>query len=99
MAFKAFVLAFSVLVISSGVTGRHHKQRRASNELVIKPEGPHVKAVGKNLFFTCKANVPNPKLVKDLKWYKANGDTIPEDDRSTLKSNLVMQQLCSLSKI
>ena len=65
----------------SGVTGRHHKQRRASNELVIKPEGPHVKAVGKNLFFTCKANVPNPKLVKDLKWYKANGDTIPEDDR------------------
>ena len=65
----------------SGVTGHRHKQRRASNELIIKPEGPHVKAVGKNLFFTCKANVPNPKLVKDLKWYKANGDTIPEDDR------------------
>ena len=61
---------------------RHH--RRQSNELIIKPEGPpegHVKAVGKNLFFTCKANVPNPKLVKDLKWYKSNGESIPEDDR------------------
>jgi len=82
MAFKAFVLAFSVLVISSGVTaGRHHKQRRASNELQIKPQGPREESVGKNLFFTCKANVPNPKLVKDLKWYKANGESIPEDDR------------------
>ena len=65
----------------SGVhsSARHH--RRQSNELIIKPEGPHVKAVGKNLFFTCKANVPNPKLVKDLKWYKSNGESIPEDDR------------------
>ena len=62
-----------------GATNRHH--RRQSNELIIKPEGPHVKAVGKNLFFTCKANVPNPKLVKDLKWYKPNGESIPEDDR------------------
>lgn len=82
MAFKAFVLAFSVLVISSGVTaGRHQKHRRASNELQIKPQGPREESVGKNLFFTCKANVPNPKLVKDLKWYKANGESIPEDDR------------------
>ena len=79
--FRYFINISQIYYLVSGVTGRHHKQRRASNELVIKPEGPHVKAVGKNLFFTCKANVPNPKLVKDLKWYKANGDTIPEDDR------------------
>ena len=38
-------------------------------------------AVGKNLFFTCKAEVSNPALVRDLKWLKPNGQNIPEDDR------------------
>lgn len=71
---------FVIFVVSGVQCGnRHH--RRNTNELIIKPTGPHVKAVGKNLFFTCKANVPNPKLVKDLKWYKSNGESIPEDDR------------------
>ena len=71
------IIHFPITGVHCG--SRHH--RRQSNELIIKPEGPHVKAVGKNLFFTCKANVPNPKLVKDLKWYKSNGESIPEDDR------------------
>ena len=77
-----FIYRTNFVLLISGVTaGRHHKQRRASNELQIKPQGPREESVGKNLFFTCKANVPNPKLVKDLKWYKANGESIPEDDR------------------
>jgi len=81
MAFKVNFDLILLVLLLSGVQAsvRHH--RRQSNELIIKPEGPHVKAVGKNLFFTCKANVPNPKLVKDLKWYKSNGQSIPEDDR------------------
>jgi hypothetical protein len=75
---KCFLLLFFFVFL--GVDSRHGN-RRQSNQLIIKPEGPHVLAVGRNLFFTCKANVPNPKLVKDLKWFKANGESIPEDDR------------------
>ncbi len=41
----------------------------------------HFISVGKNLFFTCKAEVSNPALVRDLKWLKPNGQNIPEDDR------------------
>lgn len=51
------------------------------DRLVIKPQGPSHKPVGKNLFFTCQAEVANPALLKTLKWLKPNGQPIPEDDR------------------
>jgi hypothetical protein len=61
---------------------RHKRQHSGNgNRLDIKPSGPHHKPVGKNLFFTCKADVSNPQLVRDLKWLKPNGQNIPEDDR------------------
>jgi len=37
--------------------------------------------VGRNLFFTCKAQVQNPELVRDLRWLGPEGKRIPEDDR------------------
>lgn len=55
--------------------------KRQANRFEIKPPGPSHKPVGKNLFFTCKADVANPALVRDLKWLKPNGQPIPEDDR------------------
>jgi hypothetical protein len=60
---------------------RSKRQHNGSNRLDIKPSGPHHKPVGKNLFFTCKAEVSNPSLVRDLKWLKPSGQNIPEDDR------------------
>lgn len=77
--YKDLVQILILVVAISGTQCRHH--RRQSNTLDIKPVGPHVMPVGRNLFFTCKANVPNPALVKDLKWFRPNGESIPEDDR------------------
>ncbi|TRY72000.1 hypothetical protein TCAL_16236, partial [Tigriopus californicus] len=51
--------------------GSHLLVKRQSfdqNELRILPEGPQHKPVGKNFLLTCKANVKNPELVRDLKW-------------------------------
>ena len=70
---------FFFVIPESGL--RSKRQHNGSNRLDIKPSGPHHKPVGKNLFFTCKAEVSNPSLVRDLKWLKPSGQNIPEDDR------------------
>ena len=49
----------------------------------ILPKGPHTFPIGKNSFFTCRAHVHNPGLVKDLKWFAPDGREIPQDDRYT----------------
>lgn len=56
-------------------------KRQSGNSLSIIPAGPHDMPVGRNLFFTCKAVVQNPELVRDLKWIGPNGKMIPQDDR------------------
>ena len=65
--------------ISDVAHGRHH--RRNANRLDILPRGPHTFPIGKNSFFTCRAHVHNPGLVKNLKWLAPNGMEIPQDDR------------------
>ncbi len=47
----------------------------------VTPQGPHHMPIGRNVFFTCKAVVHNPELVRDLKWVGPNGKMIPQDDR------------------
>jgi len=54
---------------------------KKENRLEIKPPGPTNKPIEENLFFTCKAEVANPDLVRDLRWIKPNNQPIPEDDR------------------
>ena len=73
------IFIFFLVFPESGL--RSKRQHNGSNRLDIKPTGPHHKPVGKNLFFTCKAEVSNPSLVRDLKWLKPSGQNIPEDDR------------------
>jgi hypothetical protein len=60
---------------------RSKRQSSSMNELVVIPAGPHHMPVGRNLFFTCKAQVSNPELVRDLKWIGPEGKRIPEDDK------------------
>ena len=57
------------------------KRQASTNELVVIPAGPHNMPVGRNLFFTCKAQVHNPELVRDLRWIGPEGRRIAEDDR------------------
>ena len=57
------------------------KRQLPRNELEVIPQGPHHMPVGRNLFFTCKAQVQNPELVRDLRWLGPEGERIPEDDR------------------
>lgn len=76
----SFLTLFVVIASVSDVTyGRHH--RRNANRLDILPKGPHTFPIGKNSFFTCRAHVHNPGLVKNLKWIAPNGMEIPQDDR------------------
>jgi len=77
----SFLTCFVVVIASiSGIAhGRHH--RRNANRLDILPRGPHTFPIGKNSFFTCRAHVHNPGLVKNLKWIAPNGRDIPQDER------------------
>lgn len=75
----SFIQTFPILVPGTLVV-----KRQASgfqNNLRIIPAGPHHMPIGRNLFFTCRADVHNPELVRDLKWFGPNGEDIPEDDR------------------
>ena len=75
--------------ILGDVDARHH--RRNANRLDILPKGPHTFPIGKNSFFTCRAHVHNPGLVKDLKWFAPDGREIPQDDRYT---NEILASAC-----
>ena len=59
----------------------HSIEKRQAGLLRITPAGNLTVASGKNSFFTCKADVPNPELVRDLTWFAPDGRRIPEDDR------------------
>ena len=76
-------------LILGDVDARHH--RRNANRLDILPKGPHTFPIGKNSFFTCRAHVHNPGLVKDLKWFAPDGREIPQDDRYT---NEILASAC-----
>jgi len=75
-------IATSVIILfflTSGCFGKH----RRSNEphLKILPSGKQEIRAGKNLVLTCRAQVPNLELIKDLKWINPRGQEIPQDDR------------------
>ena len=36
---------------------------------------------GKNLVLTCRAQVPNPDLVRELRWFHPSGNQIRQDER------------------
>ena len=78
--YKGVCIHIIITFLFSDVTyGRHH--RRNANRLDILPKGPHTFPIGKNSFFTCRAHVHNPELVKNLEWLAPNGRKIPQDDR------------------
>ncbi|CAB4060805.1 NCAM [Lepeophtheirus salmonis] len=52
-----------------------------ANHLTIFPTGKQLRPIGKNLFITCKANVQNPELIRDLKWLGPDGEPVPEGDK------------------
>ncbi|XP_059086244.1 fasciclin-2-like isoform X2 [Tigriopus californicus] len=82
--FQSYQTLILVLLITGLCRGSHLLVKRQSfdqNELRILPEGPQHKPVGKNFLLTCKANVKNPELVRDLKWFGPGGQKVPEDDR------------------
>ena len=49
--------------------------------LKILPEGPQTKRSSMNLVLTCKVQVPNAELVKDIKWVDPEGKEISQDSR------------------
>ena len=70
-----------LLLTGPSSAGRTPRQALSPNTLRVIPAGPHEMPVGRNLFFTCKAAVQNPELVRDLKWVGPSGKMIPQDDR------------------
>ncbi len=78
----SFYSCLSLLLFAvSPVSGLSRRQALSPNVLEVVPRGPHHMPVGRNVFFTCKAVVHNPELVRDLKWVGPNGKMIPQDDR------------------
>ena len=56
-------------------------RRSAEPHLRILPSGRQEIRAGKNLVLTCRAQVPNIELVKQLRWINPRGAEIPQDDR------------------
>jgi len=52
-----------------------------SPDLKILPEGPQTVRANRNLVLTCRAQVPNSELVKDLKWIDPKGNEVSQDSR------------------
>ena len=65
--------------IVSVCLGTH--RRSAEPHLRILPSGRQEIRAGKNLVLTCRAQVPNIELVKQLRWINPRGAEIPQDDR------------------
>jgi len=68
------------------------RQAISPNRLEVIPVGPHHLPVGRNVFFTCKAVVQNPELVRDMKWLGPDGRPIPQDDRYSFKGNTFIEK-------
>jgi len=72
----------SLLLLLLGLAGCRGKHRRSSEPyLKILPSGRQEIRAGKNLVLTCRAQVPNIDLIKNLRWYNPRGQEIPQDDR------------------
>ena len=56
-------------------------KRSAEPKLQILPSGSQEIRAGKNLVLTCRAQVPNEELIKDLKWINPQGEIISQDNR------------------
>lgn len=56
-------------------------KRSAEPQLQILPSGLQEIRAGKNLVLTCRAQVPNEELIKDLKWIDPQGQIISQDNR------------------
>jgi len=68
-----------LLLCISVCLGTH--RRSAEPHLRILPSGRQEIRAGKNLVLTCRAQVPNIELVKQLRWINPRGAEIPQDDR------------------
>jgi hypothetical protein len=51
-------------------------KRSTEPHLQILPSGSQEIRAGKNLVLTCRAQVPNQELIKDLKWIDPQGQII-----------------------
>ena len=56
-------------------------KRSAESKLEILPSGSQEIKAGKNLVLTCRAQVQNEELMKDLKWINPQGEIISQDSR------------------
>ena len=61
--------------------------------LKILPEGPQTKRSSMNLVLTCKVQVPNSELVKDIKWLDPEGLEISQDSRLVYIKLSIMQNI------
>ena len=67
------------LFLLKGCFGR--TKRSPEPHLQILPSGSQEIRAGKNLVLTCRAQVPNQELIKDLKWIDPQGQIISQDNR------------------
>ena len=69
--------------------------------LLILPEGAQTIRAGKNVVLTCRAQVPNTELVRNLKWIDPEGNEVSQDSRSGsyLTSNLPIYVLCQKPRL
>jgi len=79
MSFSTSTIIIVVLSISGCLATQH--RRSGEPHLRILPSGRQEIRAGKNLVLTCRAQVPNIELVKQLKWINPRGQDIPQDDR------------------
>ena len=73
-------LAVEMMMTVSGCLATQHR-RSSEPHLRILPSGRQEIRAGKNLVLTCRAQVPNIELVKQLRWINPRGQDIPQDDR------------------
>ena len=81
------ILQLSVLMTSPG------SALASEPHLKILPEGPQTKRSSMNLVLTCKVQVPNSELVKDIKWLDPEGLEISQDSRLVYIKLGIMQNI------
>ena len=76
---------------SSSHSHKSHHRRASEPHLRILPAGSQEIRAGKNLVLTCRAQVPNIPLIKHLRWINPRGQEIPQDDRSVMRDEVLME--------
>ena len=64
---------------SEGCFGKH--RRSSEPHLRILPSGKQEIRAGKNVVLTCRSQVPNLDLIRDMKWIDPRGKEIEQDER------------------